>query len=102
MPMVSDLRLQAATPSNHLWSTFLLRVPAQFVNQAPPGAQQLFLPDFLNMPHLGHVIVFVIIVFAIPGVRTISSRSGKVCCDTWLSACVGISHTASDIDPGEA
>ena len=47
-----DLRLQAFTPSDHL----LLPSPPQFLNQAPPGAQQLTLPDFRNIPHLRHVI----------------------------------------------
>ena len=83
MPLALSLRLQAVTPSNHLWSTFLLRAPPQFLNQAPPGAQQLCLPDFVNVPHLGHVIVLAI-VEVMAGVRTdvaigvltISSRSG--------------------------
>ena len=35
--------------------------PPQFLNQAPPGAQQLTLPDFLNVPHFGHVIVLAIV-----------------------------------------
>merc|ERR1719331_1174570 len=55
-------------PSDHPWSTFLLPIPPQFLNQVPPGAQQLTLPDFLNVPHLGHVIVLAIVA------RTISSR----------------------------
>ena len=84
MPVGSNLRWQAATPSSHLWSTFLLRAPPQFLNQAPPGAQQLFLPDFSNLPHLGHVIGLAIVevmagvltdVVAI-GILTINSRSG--------------------------
>ena len=84
MSIALNLRLQAATPSNHLCSTLVLRAPPQFLNQAPPGAQQLCLPDFSNLPHLGHVIVLAIVemmagvltdVVAI-GVLTISSRSG--------------------------
>ena len=82
---ILNLLLQAATPSNHLWSTFLLRAPPQFLNQAPPGAQQLYLPDFSNVPHLGHVIVLVtvevtagsVLTDVAIGVLTISSRSGN-------------------------
>ena len=90
MPLALNSRLQAATPSNHLWSKFSLRAPAQFLNQAPPGAQQLFLPDFSNVPHLGHVVVLVIVKVipgvltdAVIGVLTISSRSGNDRCDTY-------------------
>ena len=55
---------------------FLLPTPPQFLNQAPPGAQQLTRPDFLNVPHLEHVIVLAIIdVMVVIGVRTMSSRS---------------------------
>ena len=57
--------------------------PPQFLNQAPPGAQQLFLLDFANVPHLAHVTVLVIVdVMAdvltdvMIGVLTISSRPG--------------------------
>ena len=91
--------MQAATPSDHLWSTFLLPAPPQFLNQAPPGAQQLRLPDFLNVPQLGHPIVFAVVDVMAgartdveDGVRTISSRSGN---DAEV-------HTVSAIDPGEA
>ena len=83
MSLALHLRLQAATPSDHLWLTFLLWTPPQFLNQAPPGAQQLFLPDFSNLPHLGHVIGLVIVEVMAGvltevaiGVLTISSRSG--------------------------
>ena len=47
-----DLRLQESTSSNQLWATFLLPASPQFLYQAPPGAQQLTRPDFLNAPHL--------------------------------------------------
>ena len=84
MPLALNLRLQAATPSNHLWSKFSLRAPAQFLNQAPPGAQQLLLPDFSNVPHLGHGSVLAIAEVMMAGVLTdlaigvlpISCRSG--------------------------
>ena len=49
-----NLRLQAATPSDHLWAIFLLPTAPQLLNQAPPGAQQLNLPDFFLITHLGH------------------------------------------------
>jgi len=48
--------LQASTPSSQLWRMFSLPVLPQFLNQAPPGAQQLTRPDFLNVPHFGHII----------------------------------------------
>ena len=76
-----DLRLQAFAPSDHLWSAFLL--PPQFLYQAPPGAQQLALPDFLNALHFGHAIALVevmtsvlVLTGVVIGTRTISSRSG--------------------------
>ena len=83
MPLAYNLRVQAATPSNHMWSTFWLPTPPQFLNQAPPGAQQLILLDFVNVPHLGHVIGLAIVdvmlgvlTDVVIGVLTISSRSG--------------------------
>ena len=83
MALVLDLRLHASTPSNHLWSAFLLPSPPQLLYQAPLGAQQLALPDFSNVPHFGHVIPLLEVmpsVIALAGVvireRTISSRSG--------------------------
>ena len=57
MALASNLRAQAFTPSDHLCSMFLLPDPPQFLYQAPPGAQQLTLPDFLNAPHFGHVLI---------------------------------------------
>ena len=53
----SNLRSHAFMPSAQLWSTFSLIELPQFLNQAPPGAQQLTLPDFLNVPHFGHVVM---------------------------------------------
>ena len=75
-----DLHLQASTPSNHLRSAYLLPAPPQFLYQAPPGAQQLFLPDFSNVPHFGHVIAFATVeamAVVVIAVDTISSRSGN-------------------------
>ena len=37
-------------------STFALSPLPHILNQAPPGAQQLARPDFLKVPHLGHVV----------------------------------------------
>ena len=47
--------LQACTPSTHVCSVLELPLVPQFPNQAPPGAQQLSLPDFLMEAHLGHM-----------------------------------------------
>ena len=55
------LPLQACKPSIHVCSTFALLPPPHILNQAPPGAQQLTRPDFLKVPHFGHVIGDVII-----------------------------------------
>ena len=81
----SNLRLHAFTPSDHL-----LASPPQFLNQAPPGAQQLTLPDFRNVPHLGHIVVRSIIgvlVGVLPDVLvdglTMSSRLGIGWRDTY-------------------
>ena len=51
---VSRGLLQACTPSTHVCSNFEPPLSPQFLNQAPPGAQQLGCLDFLTMPHLGH------------------------------------------------
>ena len=58
----------------------LLLARPQFRYQAPPGAQQLTLPDFSNVPHFGHVLRLVIVevmadALVRNGVRTMSSRS---------------------------
>ena len=61
----------------------MLPAPPQFLYQAPPGAQQLTLPDFLNVPHFRHVILLMIadvmndvLTGVVIGVLTMSSRSG--------------------------
>ena len=100
------LRLQACTPSNHLCSTFLLPAPPQFLNQAPPGAQQLTLPDFANMPHFGHDMMLAV-VEAMAGVLTavrigvlvMSSRLGIGRRDTYRRVGADV-HTDCEIDPG--
>ena len=50
-----DLRLQASEPSNQVCPTFVSPTLPQFRFQAPPGAQQLTRPDFLNVPQFGHI-----------------------------------------------
>ena len=75
--------LQACTPSNHVYSVFELSAVPQFLNQAPPGAQQLILPDFLMVPHLEHmkpIVVTVAVVAA--GVRMwiLGQRKPRVNC----------------------
>ena len=63
---------------------FLFRAPPQFLYQAPPGAQQLSLPDLAYVPHVGHAIILVIVAVN-TAVRTdvvidflaTSSRSGN-------------------------
>ena len=52
---VSRGLLQACTPSTHVCSNFKSPALPQFLNQAPPGAQQLRFPDFLTVPHLKHM-----------------------------------------------
>jgi len=52
--VVVGANVQASTPSNQLWSNFVLPTLPQFLYQLPPGAQQLTRPDFLNAPHFGH------------------------------------------------
>ena len=80
MLLALNLRLQASTPSNHL---YLLPAPPHFLYQAPPGAQQLDLPDFPNMPHFGQVISLLkvmasvlVLTGVVIGARNISSRPG--------------------------
>ena len=57
-----SLRLQASLPSNHVWSNFESPGSPHWLNQAPPGAQQLSLPDLLKMPHLGHTSLIAVVV----------------------------------------
>ena len=55
--------LQACKPSNHVWSTSP-PLP-QWLYQAPPGAQQLSLPDFLMVLHLEHTEPIVVTAIAV-------------------------------------
>ena len=111
MKLALNLRSQAFIPSIHLCSTFLLPAPPQLLYQAPPGAQQLTRPDFSNVPHFGHAIIFAIVgvmdgVWV--GVLLMSSRSGFGRRDTYRRVfCVVANvffdkmHTGSDINPDE-
>jgi len=89
--MVVLVDLQPCTPSNHRRLTSLLLGPPHFLYQAPPGAQQLTWPDFLNVPHVGHTIVIAILEVMAGVLMTIRSRLN-----------IGVPmHTCRDIDPGE-
>ena len=69
------LPLQACKPSNHVCSTSP-PLP-QCLNQAPPGAQQLSLPDFLMVLHLEHmepIAATVVTVVAEVGMRVLCLR----------------------------
>ena len=108
MALALGLRLQASTPSNHLCSAVLVPAPPQFLYQAPPGAQQLALPEFLNVPHFGHVIpllddvVTSVLVFTavVTGAPSIRSRSELGRCDIYGRVVVKV-HASDDIDPYE-
>ena len=49
-------------PSDHVYRKFGSPSSPQYRNHEPSVAQQLRLPDFLIMPHLGQVNVFVVCV----------------------------------------
>ena len=59
-----DRALQAWMPSYHVRSTSALPALPQFLNQEPPRPQQLVLPDFLIVPHLGHTELAMVVVAA--------------------------------------
>ena len=56
--------LQTWIPSYHVCRTLPLSARPQFLNQEPPRPQQLLLPDFPMMPHLGHTELMVVVVTA--------------------------------------
>ena len=112
MALDSDSHLQASSPSNQLCSAFLLPEPPQVLYQAPPGAQQLSLPDFLNVPQFGHIFLLLEAVasaFVLAGVvigarNILSTRSVN---DLWVTyftylLLAVVVHTICDIDPGES
>ena len=102
-----NVRLHASMPSIQRCSTFPLPPPPQFLNQAPPGAQQLALPDFSNVPHFGHTNISVI-VKANAGVLTgvlvnvldISSRSVIVQRLVFQRLVIGLGDIYSGAVPG--
>ena len=105
-----NLLLQAFTPSKKLRSAFLLETFPQFLNQAPPGAQQLVLPDVRNVPHFVHTIVSStaevvdsVLTDALSGVPTLRSRSIIGRRDTnWREPCtLVVVQAIRDIDPCE-
>ena len=63
--------LQACMPSTHVWSVLELPLVPQFSNQAPPGAQQLGLLDFLMTAHLGHTGAVLVTVTADVDMQTL-------------------------------
>ena len=56
--------LQACLPSIHVCSVLEFPLVPQLSDQAPPGAQQLSLPDFLMAAHLGHTGAILVAVTA--------------------------------------
>ena len=67
---------QAWMPSTHAWPYSLSPTSPQFLNQSPPRAQQLRVPDFFTMPHLEHtgLSIFGVIV-SVEG----AGISGRTC-----------------------
>ena len=64
-----NLLVQAWMPSSHVCSNVVSPTSPHCLNQAPPRAQQLNLPDFLVVPHLGQTSSIIVgIGFAIRGV----------------------------------
>ena len=53
--------LHTCMPSAHVWSKFISPTSPQLLNQPPPRAQQLRLPDFLVLLHLRHPLLLLII-----------------------------------------
>ena len=59
-----DRALQARMPSYHVWWSLALLLLPQFLNQEPPGPQQLFFPDFAMEPHVRHTELMIVVVAA--------------------------------------
>ena len=70
--------LQACTPSTHVYSVLELRLVPQFSNQAPPGAQQLSLSDFLMAAHLWHTGVILVAVTVGVDITNISNKHRRL------------------------
>ena len=67
---------QAWMPSIHVWSTCVSPTSPQFLNQAPPRAQQLRLPNFLTVPHLGQAELTIVEVDLESGRILLPDRTG--------------------------
>ena len=50
------------TPSNHVWSNRVSPASPQFLNQAPPRAQQLSSSDFWVILHLRHLLLLLLLL----------------------------------------
>ena len=83
-------------PSNHVYSPFAFPALPHFLYQAPPGAQQLRLPDFLLVPHFGHAelgLLVVVVVEAADAInrlkhkKIIDNKKGEIdiCCPRLLA-----------------
>ena len=80
-------------------------LPPQFLYQAPPGAQQLALPDFLNVPHFGQAASLTEAmpsVFMLVGAEVVSTISFRLEIDrkgdTYCRVVVKL-HPCDEIDP---
>ena len=71
----AELRLQAWMPSVHVWSNCVSPRSPHFLNQAPPRAQQLRLPDSLVKPHLRHTELTVVDVIIPSGGVEVPERT---------------------------
>ena len=58
--LARNLLLHAWMPSSHVCSKF--SAFPHFLNQEPPEAQQLGLPDFVLVPHLGHTRPIAVVI----------------------------------------
>lgn len=55
-----SMTLHAWTPSIQVWVKFGSPASPHFWYQAPPWTQQLSLPDFFTIPHLGHLLLLIV------------------------------------------
>ena len=89
-----DRVLQASMPSYHVRRILALTALPHFLNQEPPRPQQLALPDFSMIPHVGHADPLdVIVVVAVSiHVWVLVKETGKswtvdvLSLSTWKSA----------------
>ena len=89
-----NLRLQTSVPSDQLWPTLVSPSAPQFLYQAPPGAQQLTRPDFMNVPQFGHNVAANATPDVAFGVFPFCHRASHRSDDE-------AGHAARDIDPEE-